>query len=367
MSHAGRNDGRPAAYERISEKLIATMEYEGRYTAFDPTRIETYPLSTRSNKVRLSDLVYPKDLDALAFDLSQEVQRSIEAVAEAIAAARQAGKPVILFTGAHLIKNGLGPLLIDLVERGCVTLVAGNAATSIHDFELALIGETSENVPAALDQGRFGMAYEFAYINMALSVGNQQKLGFGEVLGRVICDEGFRRSVLSLVAREGSVGEFGHPEVSVLAACYRRGIPFTVHAGVGTDVIDQHPSFDGQAKGGCSGRDFLIYTNAVAKLTKGGVVLNVGSAVTGPEVLLKAVSMAANVGSAARDILTADFDLREHEPRQMTDEAAQAYYFRDQKSVVTRIPQAFGGRGFYIRGDQRQTFPLFYQRIIEAL
>lgn len=342
------------------------MEYEGRYTAFNPARVETYPLSSRSNKVRLSDLVFPKDLDAMALDLPQEVQKDIGTVAEAIAAARHGGKPVILFTGAHLIKNGLGPLLVDLVERGCVTLVAGNAATSIHDFELALIGETSENVPAALDQGRFGMAYEFAYINMALSVGNQQKLGFGEVLGRLICDEDFRRSVLALVARKDSASEFQHPEVSVLAACYRRGIPFTVHAGIGTDVIDQHPSFDGQAKGGCSGRDFLVYTSEVANLTKGGVVLNVGSAVTGPEVLLKAVSMAANVGCVPHEILTANFDLRERAPRQMTDGLAPGYYFRDQKSVVTRIPQAFGGRGLYIRGDQKQTFPFLYKQIIEA-
>ena len=343
------------------------MEYEGRYKAFDATRIGTYPLRTRSNKVTLGDLVFPKDLSSLRVDLAQEVQRDIRVVAEAIVAARREGRPVILFTGAHLIKNGLGPLLVDLVERGAVTLVAGNGATAIHDFELALIGETSENVPAALDKGQFGMAYEFAHINMALSVGNQQKLGYGESLGRMICDEKFRRSVLSLVAKEDSIAEFRHPEVSVLAACYRRGIPFTVHAGIGTDVIDQHPSFDGQAKGGCSGRDFLLYTNEVAKLTKGGVVLNIGSAVTGPEVLLKAVSMAANVGRVPRGILTADFDLREHEPRQMTDESAQGYYFRDQKSVVTRIPQAFGGRGLYVQGDQTRTFPFLCKQIVEAL
>jgi hypothetical protein len=131
-------------------------------------------------------------------------------------------------------------------------------------------------------------------------------------------------------------------------------------------VIDQHPSFDGQAKGGCSGRDFLIYTHGVTQLAAGGVVLNVGSAVTGPEVLLKAVSMAANVGHVPRDILAVDFDLRDHEPGQMTDETAQGYYFRDQKSVVTRIPQAFGGRGFYVRGDHKQTFPFLYQEILEA-
>ncbi len=342
------------------------MEYEGRYTAFDTTRIKTYPLRTRSNKVKLGDQVFPKDVRSLSFDLPQKVQRDVRTVAEAVVAARREGKPVLLFTGAHLIKNGLGPLLVDLVERGWLTLVAGNGATTIHDFELALMGETSENVPAALDKGQFGMAYEFAYINMALSVGNQQKLGFGETLGRMICDEAFRRAILALVARDDSIAEFRHPELSVLAACYRRAIPFTVHAGIGTDVIDQHPSFDGQAKGGCSGRDFLLYTNEVTKLTKGGVILNIGSAVTGPEVLLKAVSMAANVGSVPHGILTADFDLREHEPGQMTDEAAPGYYFRDQKSVVTRIPQAFGGRGLYIHGDQKQTFPFLYQRIIDT-
>ncbi|MHC4518013.1 MAG: GSU2086 family protein [Planctomycetota bacterium] len=343
------------------------MEYEGRYHAFDPSRIETYPLKQRSNKVALEHLVFPADADALSVDVSEEVRRDIEAVAEAIVEARHAGKPAIFFTGAHLIKNGLGPLLADLVNRGLVTLVAGNAATAIHDFELALIGQTSENVPAALSEGQFGMAYEFAYINMALSVGNQQRLGFGEALGRFICDEAFARQVLALVARPGSPETFAHPETSVLAACYRRKIPFTVHAGIGTDVIDQHPSFDGQAKGGCSGRDFLIYAHETTKLTNGGVVLNIGSAVTGPEVLLKAVSMAANVGKVPRDILTVDFDLRRHDPRQMTDEAAQGYYYRDQKSVVTRIPQAFGGRGVYVQGDQKTTFPLLYQTIVRQL
>ncbi|MEN6335321.1 MAG: hypothetical protein ABFE01_13815 [Phycisphaerales bacterium] len=343
------------------------MEYEGRYKAFDAGRVKTYPLATRGNKVKLGDLVLPKHVSEKEFDVSQEVRRDVQAVAEAIVAARREGKPVILFTGAHLIKNGMGPLLVDLVERDCLTLVAGNGATSIHDFELALVGETSENVPAALDKGLFGMAYEFAYINMALSVGNQQKLGYGETLGRVICDESFRKQVLKLAAKPGSPTQFAHPEVSVLAACYRKGVPFTVHVGVGVDVIDQHPSFDGQAKGGCSGRDFLLYTNEICKLTKGGVVLNIGSAVTGPEVLLKAVSMAANVGSVPQGILTADFDLREHKARQMTDEAAQGYYFRDQKSVLTRIPEAFGGRGLYIQGDQKQTVPLLYREIIKGL
>lgn len=315
----------------------------------------------------LTDLVFPGDLDTLDLDVPGPVRSDIRSVARAIVAARQARRPVILFTGAHLIKNGLGPLLVDLVARRFVTLVAGNVATAIHDFELALIGQTSENVPAGLDKGQFGMAQEFAYINMAVCVGNQQKLGFGEALGRLIGDEAFRRQVFALAATETSIAQFAHPEVSVLAACHRHEVPFTVHAGIGTDVIDQHPSFDGQAKGGCSGRDFLIYTHEITQLVAGGVVLNIGSAVTGPEVLLKAVSMAANVGHVPRDILAADFDLRAHKPEQMTDETAQGYYFRDQKSVVTRIPQAVGGRGLYVRGDQRQTVPLLYQEIINAL
>ena len=343
------------------------MEYAGRYNAFDPTRIETYPLQGRRNKVTLADLVFPDALGTLDLEVPEAVGRDIETVAEAMAAARRDEKPVILFTGAHLIKNGLGPLLADLVARGLVTLVAGNAATSIHDFELALIGQTSENVPAALGEGQFGMAYEFAYINMALSVGNQQKLGFGETLGRFICDEAFRAQVLALAGKPDALRECSHPETSVLAACYRNAIPFTVHAGIGTDVIDQHPTFDGQAKGGCSGRDFLIYAQETAKLTEGGVVLNIGSAVTGPEVLLKAVSMAANVGKVPRDILAADFDLRRHDPQQMTDESAQGYYYRDQKSVVTRIPQAFGGEGLYVQGDQKTTFPLLYRTILQHL
>ncbi len=343
------------------------MQYEGRYRAFDPSRIETYPLRERANKVTLSDLIFPSHFDALGLSLPEVVRRDIAEVAEAIVAARRDKKPVILFTGAHLIKNGLGPLLADLVERRLVTLVAGNAATAIHDFELALIGQTSENVPAALGQGQFGMAYEFAYINLALSVGNQQQFGFGETLGRFICDEAFARQILTLVERDGAPREFQHPEVSVLATCYRHKVPFTVHAGIGTDVIDQHPSFDGQAKGGCSGRDFLIYTHEVANLNDGGVVLNIGSAVSGPEVLLKAVSMAANVGRTPRDILTVDFDLRRHDPNQMADEAAAGYYFRDQKSVVTRIPQAFGGRGLYVQGDQKVTFVLLYREILQML
>ena len=341
------------------------MEYKGKYRVFDQTAVQTYPIRERTNKVKLDDLLQTSDIAATAIDLPHETVHMIETVAREIVSRRKKGKPVILFSGAHLIKNGMSRLLVDLVTHGLVTLVAGNGATAIHDFELALIGETSEDVPDALSKGTFGMAHEFAYINHALAAGNAQQLGYGEALGRMICDAEFRDSVLSTVNRSDSPREFQHPEVSVLAACDKKNIPFTVHAGIGTDVIDQHPSFDGQAKGGCSARDFLIYTNEVAKLTEGGVVLNIGSAVTGPEVLLKAVSMTANTGHAPQNLVTADFDLRSHDPDTMNDESSQGYYFRDQKSIVTRIPHAFTGRGYYIQGNQIQTFALLYRTIME--
>jgi hypothetical protein len=339
------------------------MEYKGRYGIFDPVKISTYPLSTRTNKIKLENLVMPASAKGGNYSVPEPLTTMVDEIAKLIVEARRHNKPVIVFSGAHLIKNGLGPLVADLVNRKIITLFAGNGATSIHDFELAMIGQTSEYVPMALEKGQFGMAYEFAYINNALRYGNKLKLGYGESLGRMICDEAFGDNVTG----QGVPVRFLHPEVSVLATCYENNTPCTIHVGIGTDVIDQHTSFDGEAKGGCSGRDFLIYTNEVTKLTNGGVVLNIGSAVTGPEVLLKAVSMAANVGFVPKGIVTADFDLRVHNHGDMNNDSAPCYYFRDQKSVLTRIPEAFGGYGYYVQGNQNITVPLLYKRIIEML
>ena len=138
----------------------------------------------------------------------------------------------------------------------------------------------------------------------------------------------------------------------------------TIHAGIGTDVSDQHPSFDGAAKGGTSGRDFLIYAHEVEQLHRGGVVINIGSAVTGPEVFLKAASMAGNVGSSPRNLITADFDLRPFRRNRMADESTAGYYFRDQKSIVVRVPEAYRGRGHYIKGDMKKTFLLLYRKLL---
>lgn len=343
------------------------MEYKGRYKIFDPTQIVTYPVSQRSNRVKLDDLVDPGSIAEMVFDVPKTVSDDLSILAGEIIASRGNGRPVLFFTGAHLIKNGLGILLADLVRRGLISIVSGNAATSIHDFELGLIGETSEYVPQALEKGQFGMAREFNYLNAALIHGDQQRLGYGEAIGRMIIDEHFRREAANLIGLDSTALVFSYPELSVQAVCYEHKIPFTIHAGIGTDVIDQHAYFDGQAKGGCSGRDFLIYTQEVSNLTEGGVILNVGSAVTGPEVFLKAASMAGNIGRMPAKITAADFDLRPYHPDKSNDENSAGYFYRDQKSIVNRIPQAFGGKGYYIGGNQKQTIPLLYKKLLELL
>ncbi len=173
------------------------MQYNGKYSIFDSTQIKTYSLSTRKNKVKLSDLILPEQAVEQQFDLQEATQKKITLVAQSIVSNRKMNRPVILFTGGHLIKNGLGPLVVDLIKRNLITLVAGNGSTAIHDFELAQIGETSEDVPGALALGQFGMAHEFVFINAALSIGNKWHLGFGESLGRMISDTEFRSEVLA--------------------------------------------------------------------------------------------------------------------------------------------------------------------------
>ncbi|MEN8251151.1 MAG: hypothetical protein ABFS32_19620, partial [Bacteroidota bacterium] len=144
-------------------------------------------------------------------------------------------------------------------------------------------------------------------------------------------------------------------------------VPVTIHVGIGTDVLDQHEWFDGSAKGGCSGRDFLIYTEEIAKLTEGGVILNVGSAVTGPEVFLKAASMVGNIGKVPKNLVTANFDLRPYNPSVFKDENSVGYYYRDQKSIVTRVPEAYHGSGYYVQGNQKDTLPHLYKEIIKLI
>ena len=340
------------------------MTYKGKYPIFDPAQITTYPIADRKNKVHWSQLVTPERALG-APPASPEVSAMVRPVAQAILNARRNGWPVILFSGAHLLKNGFGPLICDWMQRQVITLYAVNTAGTIHDFELALLGETSENVPSVLGRGEFGMAYEFCYINEAIKQGYASGIGYGESLGRMITDIEFQDKVLQKVGREGSIFSFRHPEISVLAQAYRSSVPMTVHAIIGGDVTDQHPGFDGAAKGGASAIDFHIFVEHARGLRNGGVFINMGSAVIGPEVFLKTISMISNVGSApSSNLVTADFDIRPQYAEAMTNERHFAYYYRDQKSIVTRIPQAFGGCGYYVQGDQLVTLPELYRQVI---
>jgi hypothetical protein len=321
------------------------MDYQGRYKAFDFTRLRTYPLAGRQSKMSTADLVYP---DKVAKgQLAGEEQASLRAVADAVQAAREKDQPVILFTGAHLIKNGFGPLLIDLMAQKKLTLLAMNMAGMIHDLEIAFSGGTSENVPEALPRGEFGFAEETGQlINQALGEGEKRRIGAGEAIGELISGQ-----------------KLAHGKVSVVGMGYEQGIPVTLHAGIGTDIIDQHPSFDPAAKGGCSGRDFAVFCAELERMKQGGVFINVGSAVTGPEVLLKACSMAANVGSPPQGIITAVLDLQPGSVSDAEDERSPGYYRRDLKTVAVRVPQAFAGQGYYIQGNHRETVPALYREI----
>ncbi len=315
------------------------------YPAISLTGIRTYHLGERRNLVKLADLV-PPDAPPPPFKNPE-----LDEVAERIIAARRAGCLVLWMIGAHVVKNGLSLLLIDLVRRGIVNHIATNGAGAIHDFELALIGETSEDVARSIEDGTFGMAEETgSLMNRAIQAGARAGLGIGEALGRFIAeDERFR-----------------FREYSLLYNCYRQRVPFTVHVTIGTDIIHQHPQVDFGALGWGSGQDFKIYAHTVSRL-EGGVFCNFGSAVTGPEVFLKALSIARNLGHVVEHITTANFDLIAlGDYRKPVGMDVYDYYYRPRKNIVNR-PTSLGGKGFHITGDHRATIPNLHHRLIEAL
>lgn len=323
------------------------MKSRSRYRSFDYSQIKRYPLASRQNRTRAEHLVTP---EAVAKSKVAFHSRELNAVAKAIHVAKAARQPIIWMMGAHPLKCGFSPLIVDLMKRGFVTLFATNGAGTIHDFELALIGETSEHVPDGLQRGTFGFAIETGRLmNLALRDGNRRRLGYGETLGRLIAQ-----------------GKFPHKDWSILATGWCEEIPVTVHVTIGGDIIHQHPEFDGEAVGGCSGRDFAIFAAHCERLVRGGVVINIGSAVTNPEILLKAVSMCSNIGKTPRGIVTANFDFQPANLAHMRDERKPSYYHRDLKSIVTRIPQAFGGRGYYIKGDFLKTVPALYRKMVHG-
>jgi hypothetical protein len=319
-----------------------------RFPRFDRSRIRTYPLGGRENLMGLKNLIFPQGVSGC----ERFSDPGLEVVVERIREARREKKPVIAMLGGHVVKVGCSPLIVDLMERGWLTHVAGNGAVSIHDFELALIGESTEHVPTKIEDGSFGMAEETGrQMNRAIREGAAEGLGYGESVGRLIQSGGQR---------------FPNRAISILAAGVRLGIPVTIHITIGADIIHQHPEADGAALGYASDQDFLIFAHSVSLMEGGGVFLNFGSAVTGPEVFLKALSMARNIGKRVAEITTANFDLL---PLAMTDDSGPdrfdraEYYYRPKKNIVVR-PTSLGKSGHHVAGDHRRTIPEIHRRLI---
>jgi hypothetical protein len=306
------------------------------------------PISERQHDMTLSD-VLPLDAPVPPFD-----DPGLAQVAGRVVRAHRAGKQVILMMGAHVIKCGLSRFVIDLMERGVVTHIGMNGAGPIHDFELALIGATTESVAHYIQEGQFGLWEETGRINEAVRQGVHDGLGMGESIGRTIQEQ-----------------EFPYRQISILAAGYRLRAPVTVHVGIGYDIIHEHPSCDGAALGAASYHDFLILAHSVSKL-QDGVFLNFGTAVMGPEVYLKALSMARNVahqeGRRINRFTTAVFDLLDLGPDtgREAPKSHPSYYFRPYKTILVRTVQD-GGQSYYIRGDHRATLPNLYQQVLALI
>jgi hypothetical protein len=315
--------------------------------AFDRSRLRIQPLARRQHDLDLS-AVLPLDAPLPNFD-----NPALSILGQRLVAAQRRGAARILMMGAHVIRAGVSRYLIDLMQRGLVTHIAMNGAGPIHDWELALIGATTESVARYIQSGEFGLWEETGRMNDAIRAGAKAGLGLGEALGRTILD-----------------GAFPHKEVSVLAAGARLGVPVTVHVGVGHDIIHEHPNCDGAALGQTSYQDFLIFTETVTRL-EGGVLLNFGSAVMGPEVYLKALSMARNVahqeGRVIRDFTTAVFDLIpiEGDTRRQAPKSDPQYYYRPWKTILVRTV-ADGGESFYVHGDHRATVPVLYRAALSS-
>jgi rfaE bifunctional protein nucleotidyltransferase chain/domain len=305
----------------------------------DLSHVRTYPLGERANKVSLDRFAKPPVAGGSAAEFLDGLPRLLagddfHAVVDAIANAHLNGRPVIVGFGAHVIKCGLSPILIDLMERGIVMALATNGSGSVHDFELAMIGETSEDVAAGLRDGSFGMVRETGeWMHAAINRSNQRPdAGMGELLGEYLA--------------ETTAPNAG---VSLLASAHRLGVPFTVHVALGTDIIHMHPAADGAAMGRASLNDFRIFAARVKELS-GGVYLNIGSAVIMPEVFLKAFTVAQNLGANLHDYTTVTIDM-----------TAQ---YRAGENVVRR-PAGVAGKGYTLLGRHEFLLPLLAQAVVE--
>jgi len=312
-----------------------------KYPKIDLSKVSTYSIQKRASKVSGAEFAqvhehgssFERFFDSLprilkAKDLHEFVDLTV--------AAHRKGKPVLLMMGAHVIKVGLSPVVIDLMERRVITCVAMNGAGVIHDTEIAYFGQTSEDVATGLRDGSFGMARETGeLVNSTIHAARGSGLGFGEAMGKRIVDD----APVNL-------------EWSILGQAYKLNVPVTVHVAIGTDIIHQHPNADGAAIGELSFTDFRILAQQVAGLGNGGVVLNVGSNVLLPEVFLKALTVARNVHGDIRDFTTANFDMIQH--------------YRPGVNVVER-PVLAGGKGYRFTGHHEIMLPLLAAAIVERL
>jgi hypothetical protein len=311
-----------------------------KFKPLDFSKVRTYPVTKRFSKVQSSLLgkKLSKGVSLRAFIRGLPeilAAQHLKLIAAKVAGCHRDKKTVLLGMGAHPIKIGLSPLIIDFMERGIIDALAVNGAAVIHDFELAYMGQTSEDVAASLQDGSFGMAEETgAFLNQAISEGARQELGLGAAVGEAIIRN-----------------RLPHRKLSILATATRLGIPVTCHIAIGTDIIHMHPKADGKAIGDCSLRDFRTLTSVVATLGS-GVYLNFGSAVVLPEVFLKAVSLARNLGHQVQNLTTVNLDFLQQ--------------YRPLTNVVNR-PTLQSGKGYHLTGHMEIMVPLLFAAILEEL
>lgn len=305
----------------------------------DLKKIKTYPLDSRASKVSLSDFASPAASDMSLADFLSSLPNilaveSLRELSAQIRRARELQKPIIWGIGGHVIKTGLAPVLIDLLRQGYLTAIASNGSVLVHDAEIALVGSTSEDVDATLGEGVFGGAEETGkLINDAAASGARDNIGLGEAMGRAL---------QSLNPT--------HRHYSLLCEAYEARIPFTAHLTIGGDIAHFHPTVDGAALGATTHTDFRLLSELVRRMNGGGVYINVGSAVTLPEVFLKCVTIVRNLGHELRDITTANFDF------------IQSY--RPLTNVVRRPTANGAGRGYSITGHHELTIPLLAAYLI---
>lgn len=304
-------------------------------------KVKTYSVVKRKSKVELKNFAVAPLRGRSFLQFYHALPKilktnELRAIVDAVVGAHKKKKAVIFMAGAHVIKCGLNPVLIELIKKKIITCIALNGAGIIHDFEIALCGRTSEDVAESLKKGRFGMGRETAdFLNNAIKEGVSGGLGLGYA-----------------VAEKISKAKLRYKNLSILYQAYKNKIPVCVSVAIGTDVIHQHPSFNAALTGEGSLRDFHLLVEEVCRLNKGGVVINFGSTVILPEVFLKALNLARNLGNKVKDFTTANFDM--------------IYHYRPAENIVRR-PVLSGGKGYYIVGHHEIMLPFLAQAVIEKI